>query len=1348
MRLVPAYVLPRHSRDDVSSPAPSDRRRFLLSPNGRSFRLLLLLFVLTPLATAVSQPPTASSGESFFIALPWTAPADEQFLRVNITAVTQCEVTVTVTESGAQERRTLMPNAKWEFLISRSQFMLLPGEYKSNSTIHVESTGPVTVNVVDDGPYITDNYCALPITTYGYEYYAISYADSTLLGGSVAAIATQDDTEIRITPTVTTARGNLPGFTYGVTLNKGEVYQIVPDQPDGNDLSGTRITSDKPIVVLSGHQGTRLIDPANAQNSLIEQMVPVADWGHRFYARPLPGQERGLYKVVASQAGTIVRRNGFPVDTIGAGESTTFSFEEPVIIETSKPSAVAQFTTHFKPDSSGSTPVDLKPNGDPSMMLLNPVESFARSYLWMTPFLIPRIYLPSLHDADPDTIRIPFEHYVMVTAPVFGRTSVRLDDQPIDFDRIGVPYGDGDYVTATVSISAGVHRLTASVPIDAKIFGYSFFDAYASPAGVLMRDPFRAEELLGRTCNDYLDTLIDLVNVGGKTIEVTGHTFTGVTGTVIDPGYYPFEVQPISKRVMRVRIALPGYGEHQGTLTITTTTGGMRPLEIPIHITRDSIALGTVEPELTFRTVSGSGVSRDTVLHVVNTGTGPLVVADIGFSGPFSLVAPTLPVTIQPGDTVDLMLRFTTTGMGTFKGEIRLNPTPCAEQVRVPLEGRRIRAAAIVATADTAGLTLLCPNPNYQDFPVTISNPGEETLHVDSAVVEGIDRSDFLLLSAANGSDVAPGDMLHLTMRFLPTSTGLRTATLAIYSNAPVDPVLALPLGGRKDSIKLTTSTTDLDVGRQTGCDPSLQRSVVVRNDGSTALTIDSTLFAEGEFSSALATPSVIEPGDSVEIPLTFTPHASGVRLDTLRLYTSPCGDPTTIHLRGEQQAAGIAMSADTLDFGTIPLCTGYALRGFTIANTGTTTDSILSLDISGPGFTLDGPTDSVLAQGATSDTIAVRFDPGAEGTFLATATLRAQPCGLERRMVLRGTILAPSLAPAADIHLGELSANVAVTGTTTLDNDGDLGMVVRRIMISPPVPGLTITAPDLPVTIARGSSIPIEFSYLSDAPTDIAATVTAEVDSPCVATTTWRIDGTAKADSIALTISLPDTTGRINERIRLPLRVVGPDNGDAEFTVTGTLRWHNRNLKHRGISTPIAGGTIAIVADKADANDRVVEFRYDGPLPSTGTLAELDLLALLGDSEITPVTIVTPRAIPKQPGTTARVVGIDGAVRLTGVCRLDNRLIELTGAFRIGPITPNPVSSTATAEIEIPETGRVTLQVLDDLGREALRPIDTEMQAGVHNVVLDLGTLPSGIYLLRLRFGERQMYEKVLLRQ
>jgi len=55
---------------------------------------------------------------------------------------------------------------------------------------------------------------------------------------------------------------------------------------------------------------------------------------------------------------------------------------------------------------------------------------------------------------------------------------------------------------------------------------------------------------------------------------------------------------------------------------------------------------------------------------------------------------------------------------------------------------------------------------------------------------------------------------------------------------------------------------------------------------------------------------------------------------------------------------------------------------------------------------------------------------------------------------------------------------------------------------------------------------------------------------------------------------------------------------------------------------------------------------------------------------------------------------------------------------------------------------------VLDDLGREALRPIDTEMQAGVHNVVLDLGTLPSGIYLLRLRFGERQMYEKVLLRQ
>ncbi len=1325
MRIARTCPLPHRSVSDRSARSGGDRRFPARFGSLVARIVLLLLCAAAAGATASAQLLTASSGESFFIAIPWTTMADGHFIRANITAVSQCEVTVIQTESGLTETRTLMPGAKWEYVVGRTRIMLAPGEHKSNRTIHVGSTAPVTVNVVSDGPYVTDSYCALPISTYGTEYIAASYGCGVCtsgFGGVIAVVATQDDTEVRITPTALTIAANLPGYTFGVRLNRGEVYQVSA-QNVKDDLSGSRITADKPVTVISGHANVNLQEsPTGAQNALLEQVPPVVDWGKRFYVRPLPGQAYGVYKVFASRAGTTVRRNGQPLDTLAGGEHLIFTFDEPLIIETSEPAMVTQFTSHFE------APVP-EPDSDPSMMVINPLESFAKSYQWMTPFLIPRIVPSSLIDSDPDTVTVPFEHYLMVTAPVIGRTSVRLDGRPIDFDRLALPHGDGLYLSAIIKIDPGVHQLTASTPINAQIFGYSHYDAYSSPAGVLMRDPFRAEPLTARTCRDFLDTLIDVMNVGGQQIKVLKEEFAGMTGKVTNPGFYPFEVLPFSGKKLRLRIELPDYGITSGTLTLTTTSG-TRPLEIPITIIRDSMAFESVN-DIAFGTMSGT--TRDTILRIYNRGTGALAFPKPGVAGPFTVVSPSFPVSVPAGDSVDVIVRFAPVNPGEYAGTLSLAPTPCADPVQVTLSGRRVRAAAIAATVDPAP-TLLCEDPSVDDLNVVIRNSGEDSLTIDSIAVEGDDRGDFILSGPDRNLTVPPGDSITLVVRFSPSGTGRRTAEMKIWSNAPGNSPMTTPLEGRRETVELLLSDSDIDFGAWAGCGTAEPRTLTIRNSGTYPVTIDSALPGGSDFIFSPIPSGTIVPGDSLKVVITPAIGAGGSLRDALRIFASPCDISYTVSLKGEAHASNIAFDADTLDFGVLPECATATALPLTIRNTGSGNATITIFRLDGLAFLATGAIDSLLPQGTRSNPVTINFLPFEVGDFVGEVYLRAEPCGMERRVFLRGSVRRPSVAAVADLDLGELKPGEIVRGTRYVTNNGELPVILSSIDVSPAVPGLVISGFSLPDTLLPGESTEIVITYGSDIPASFTTEISVTADLPCSLTTTSKVSGALTERLLELTLSLPDTTGELSQYIGLPLRIISPGATGETAVVTGEIRWEYRNLLFRGMTTKVPGGAITVTDTAIVGTERIVTFAYTGPLPPEGTLALLDVVVLLGPSESTPLRITAPAVTSTTPGVGMKVTGIDGSFGLTGVCRTDNRMIELMGVFRLGPISPNPVSTTANVTLEMPEGGHAVLRVLDPLGREALRPVDELLPAGIHSASIDVGGLPSGVYLLHFR--------------
>jgi len=76
----------------------------------------------------------------------------------------------------------------------------------------------------------------------------------------------------------------------------------------------------------------------------------------------------------------------------------------------------------------------------------------------------------------------------------------------------------------------------------------------------------------------------------------------------------------------------------------------------------------------------------------------------------------------------------------------------------------------------------------------------------------------------------------------------------------------------------------------------------------------------------------------------------------------------------------------------------------------------------------------------------------------------------------------------------------------------------------------------------------------------------------------------------------------------------------------------------------------------------------------------------------------------------------------------------------------PNPFNPSTIIEFSIPAWSHVTLEIYDKMGRKVEDIVDEMLDAGSYSVVLDAREMPSGMYVYRLRCGERQLQRKMML--
>lgn len=382
-------------------------------------------------------------------------------LELFITSSVEAHVEIEIKELAFRRKITIPAGTVVQVKID-SAAQITGMEIIQQRAVHITSDAPVSVYGLNHRFQTTDTFLGLPVSVLGREYRVVGYSDSEGLMSQFAVVATEDGTEVSITPTVLTSENHQPFAPIVVQLKAGDVYQVGASAEALNhgDLTGSLITSTKKIAVFSGHQCAYVPNPLIGCNFLAEQLPPISAWGEDFYVGLLQGRATHTVRVVASEPSTSVFANSALVATLNAGEFYDNSkVHQNLHITTTKPALVAQYSPGF---SNGDS------LGDPMMMLISPTQQFLKEYRFATP------------------ISGEWNHYINVVIPTKSLSSLWLDEKQVNAG-IFQPTGSGEYSFATIKIEFGSHSIKADDAFGLSSYGFGYrsqaYDSYGNIGG-------------------------------------------------------------------------------------------------------------------------------------------------------------------------------------------------------------------------------------------------------------------------------------------------------------------------------------------------------------------------------------------------------------------------------------------------------------------------------------------------------------------------------------------------------------------------------------------------------------------------------------------------------------------------------------------------------------------------------------------------------------------------------------------------------------------------------------------------------------------------------------------------
>ncbi|MHA7632173.1 choice-of-anchor D domain-containing protein [Corallococcus sp. M7] len=297
----------------------------------------------------------------------------------------------------------------------------------------------------------------------------------------------------------------------------------------------------------------------------------------------------------------------------------------------------------------------------------------------------------------------------------------------------------------------------------------------------------------------------------------------------------------------------------------------------------------------------------------------------------------------------------------------------CADRERSSLADGRLTATP--GGVDFARVAVF----DARESTVTLRNVGRARITVDEAWVEGPEGAYKAEFTHEGPHSLVPGSECTLKVRFAPMAQGGLPAVLVVRSDTRIEPLMRIPLNGAGVDAWARVTPRALDFGR---IEADSTKTLGVTLDNPTELPVVVTPKLVGaDKDEFVAAPLTVNPGERVELPLTFNPVRVGKK--QIALAISPCTGcadvPVTVTAESLERA--VVAEPEVVDFGAVPVDRD-AIRASSLRNISTEPVTVTSLMLDGTdaSFSQNNTGLPLVLQPGEVRAFEIRYSPGHMG--------------------------------------------------------------------------------------------------------------------------------------------------------------------------------------------------------------------------------------------------------------------------------------------------------------------------------------------------------------------------------
>lgn len=433
-----------------------------------------------------------NAGTEFYLAFPanWEINTPNKYIRLYFTSDVETSVDIYVLGQFKGSVQTIpsgvvtfdITNLEGQLFVRGDASPVPDDKIYQGQAVHIVADDPIIVQAMNRTDFTSDGFLALPVNALGKEYIVASAASVAggvqILPSQYMVIAPYDNTTVTIVNPDDTPN-HFADVPFTIVLNKGDVFSAMAPK-FSSDLSGARITADKPVAVVAGQSCTYLPSfEFPACDHLVEMMLPVEAWGTEYYSMPFAMRTRGdTYRIFAAEAETEVYVNGTLLATLNSMGSNSVADwtelrqekREPLSFIGNKPIFVVQYNNSQSYDNSVST--------DPFYTILTPRRQFQTDVVFSV-----------------STVDFA-NNFVNLVGDSAGLAQLQITEAgKNDWENVigGVATnvqffpaesGGDRFLGVTFAIAPGTYQLRSPKPFAGSVYGGGKYDSYGYPMAV------------------------------------------------------------------------------------------------------------------------------------------------------------------------------------------------------------------------------------------------------------------------------------------------------------------------------------------------------------------------------------------------------------------------------------------------------------------------------------------------------------------------------------------------------------------------------------------------------------------------------------------------------------------------------------------------------------------------------------------------------------------------------------------------------------------------------------------------------------------------------------------------